>query len=234
MVFPEWSGATRLNRLSSAPPPPAISVTTCFPSQDFRAPITVADRGMAPTFGGYSRGRRLVLPGISCRRCRELPLGFEPVVPVGAYGLAPRQPELVGANRDLLGGGTPVLSPLGEGRRDATLLDRCGSVSRAAVAGVVSVLLVGEGAWVARFLPDWLLGSTLCGSVSRAAGAGGVSVLLVGEGAWVGRFLPDWFLDMLDPSLGGRPERASGSGSDFPAGPASRSPGQGDGPPGCR
>jgi len=52
-----------------------------------------------------------------------LPLCFEPVVPVGASGLAPRQPEVVGADRDLLGGGTPVLSPRAEGRRNATRLD---------------------------------------------------------------------------------------------------------------
>ncbi|HMF36157.1 MAG TPA: hypothetical protein VKF17_05935 [Isosphaeraceae bacterium] len=32
MVFPEWAGATRLNRLSSAPPPPAMSVTSRLPS----------------------------------------------------------------------------------------------------------------------------------------------------------------------------------------------------------
>src|SRR5512135_1131046 len=56
-------------------------------------------------------------------RGRELPLGFEPVVPVGADGQAPRQPEVVGVDRDLLGGGTPVLSPRAEGRRNATRLD---------------------------------------------------------------------------------------------------------------
>ena len=59
--------------------------------------------------------------------------------------------------------------------------------------------------------------STLSGSVWRAGGgAGGVSLWPVGEGAWVARFLPVWLLDMLDPSIGGRPERALGSGSDFP------------------
>src|SRR5271165_5564645 len=91
-----------------------------------------------------------------------------------------------------------------------------GSVSRAAEAGGVSLWPVGEGAWVARFLPVWLLGSTLSGSVSRAAEAGGVSLWPVGEGAWVARFLPVWLLDILDPSIGGRPERTLGSGSDFP------------------
>ena len=58
--------------------------------------------------------------------------------------------------------------------------------------------------------------STLSGSVSRAAEAGGVSLLSVGEGAWVARFLAVWLLDILDPSIGGRPERTLGSGSDFP------------------
>ena len=104
---------------------------------------------------------------------------------------------------DLLGGGTPVLFP---GLKDAgtpcssTL---SGSVSRAAEAGGVSLLAVGEGAWVARFLPVWLLGSTLSGSVWRAGGAGGVSLWLVGEGAWVARFLAVWLLDILDPLIGG-------------------------------
>ena|GEM_PF-4028518 len=32
MVFPQCAGATSLNRLSSAPPPPAILVTSRFPS----------------------------------------------------------------------------------------------------------------------------------------------------------------------------------------------------------
>ena len=91
-----------------------------------------------------------------------------------------------------------------------------GSVWRAAGAGGVSLWSVGEGAWVVRFLPVWLLDSTLSGSVWRAAGAGGVSVWPVGEGAWVARFPPVWLLDMLDPSIGGRPEWALGSGSDFP------------------
>ena len=92
-----------------------------------------------------------------------------------------------------------------------------GSVWRVGGAGGVSLWTVGEGAWVARFLPVWLLGSTLSGSVWRAGGgAGGVSFWTVGEGAWVARFLPVWLLDMLDPSIGGRPERALGSGSDFP------------------
>ena len=91
-----------------------------------------------------------------------------------------------------------------------------GSVWRAGGAGGVSLWPVGEGAWVARFLPVWLLDSTLSGSVWRAGGAGGVSLWPVAEGAWVARFLPVWLLDMLDPSIGGRPERALGSGSDFP------------------
>jgi len=90
-----------------------------------------------------------------------------------------------------------------------------GSVWRGGGAGGVSLWPVGEGAWVARFLPVWLLGSTLSGSVWRAGGAGGVSLWPVGEGAWVVRFLPVWLLDMLDPSIRGRPERALGSGSDF-------------------
>src|SRR5512135_871431 len=85
-----------------------------------RSPRRVGAR--PPTFGGSPGGRRLVLPVPSCRG-RKLPLGFEPVVPVGASGLAPRQPEVVGVERDLLGGGTPVRSPRAEGRRNATLLD---------------------------------------------------------------------------------------------------------------
>ena len=63
-----------------------------------------------------------------------------------------------------------VLSPWAEGRRDATFLDpqRLGLASGG--AGGVSLWPVGEDAWVARFLPVWLLGSTLSGSVWRAAG----------------------------------------------------------------
>ena len=104
----------------------------------------------------------------------------------------------------LKGAGTP---------RSSTL---SGSVWRVGGTGGVSLWPVGEGAWVARFLPVWLLGSTLSGSVWRAGGAGGVSLWPVGEGAWVARFLPIWLLDILDPSIGGRPERTLGSGSDFP------------------
>src|SRR5271166_3403948 len=80
-------------------------------------------RGQAPLTAALPGGRRLVPPGPSGRG-RELPLGFEPVVPVGADGLAPRQPEVVGVERDRLGGGTPALSPGAEGRRNATRLDR--------------------------------------------------------------------------------------------------------------
>jgi Homeodomain-like domain len=80
-------------------------------------------RGQAPLTAALPGGRRLVPPGPSGRG-RELPLGFEPVVPVGADGLAPRQPEVVGAERDRLGGGTPALSPGAEGCRNATRLDR--------------------------------------------------------------------------------------------------------------
>ena len=152
---------------------------------------------------------------------------------------------------DLLGGGTPVLFPRAEGRRDATLLDpqRLGFACRRGrwrfalvgrgrclggplpaglalgldpqrrfgerEAGGVSLWPVGEGAWVARFLAVWLLGSTLSSSVWRAGGTGGVSLWPVGEGAWVARFLAVWLLDILDPSIGGRPERTLGSGSDF-------------------
>src|SRR5208283_5429390 len=63
-----------------------------------------------------------MLPGPSCRG-RESPLGFEPVVPVGAKRLAPPQPEVVSMNGYLLGGGTLVLSPRAKGRRDAGFLD---------------------------------------------------------------------------------------------------------------
>ena len=45
--------------------------------------------------------------------------------------------------------------------------------------------------------------------------AGGVSLWPVGESAWVARFLPVWLLDILDPSIGGCPERTLGSESDF-------------------
>jgi hypothetical protein len=75
--------------------------------------------------------------------------------------------------------------------------------------GLWSSLLGLKNAGTPRF-------STLSGSVWRAGGAGGVSLWPVGEGAWVARFLPVWLLDMLDPSIGGRPERALGPGSDFP------------------
>jgi len=91
-----------------------------------------------------------------------------------------------------------------------------GSVWRAGGAGGISLWPVGEAAWVARFLPVWLLDSTLSGSVWRAGGAGGISLWPAREGAWVARFLPVWLLDMLDPSICGRPERALGPGSDFP------------------
>ena len=56
-------------------------------------------RWQAPLTAALPGGRRLVPPGPSGRG-RELPLGFEPVVPVGAYGLAPRQPEVVGVERE--------------------------------------------------------------------------------------------------------------------------------------
>ena len=80
-------------------------------------------RWQAPLTAALPGGRRLVPPGPSGRG-RELPLGFEPVVPIGADGLAPRQPEVVGVERDRLGGGTPAFSPGAEGRRNATRLDR--------------------------------------------------------------------------------------------------------------
>src|SRR5271166_2436933 len=84
---------------------------------------TKPPRGQVPLTAALPGGRRLVPPGPSGRG-RELPLGFEPVVPIGADGLAPRQPEVVGVERDRLGGGTPALSPGAEGRRNATRLDR--------------------------------------------------------------------------------------------------------------
>ena len=98
-----------------------------------------------------------------------------------------------------------------------------GSVWRVGGAGGVSLWRSGGGClggplpWPVGEGACRLLGSTLSGSVWRAGGgAGGVSLWTVGEGAWVARFLPVWLLDMLDPSIGGRPERALGSGSDFP------------------
>ena len=138
--------------------------------------------------GGSPGGRRLVPPGPSGRG-RELPLGFEPVVPVGAHGPAPRQPEVVGVERNRLGGGRPVLFPGVEGRRHATRLDRL--------------------------------------RLGRAAGIGGILFSPVGEEVRVARFLVDGLLDMFDPSLPGRPERALGLGSNLHAGPAFHSPGRG-------
>src|SRR5512135_2146489 len=99
----------------------------------------------------------VVLPGPS-GRCCELPLGFEPVVPVGASGLAPRQPEVVGADRDLFGRGIPVLSPRAEGRRNATLLDaqRLGFTRR---WGRWYFALAGRGRGPGGSLPaGWVLG----------------------------------------------------------------------------
>ena len=52
-----------------------------------------------------------------------MPLGIKPVIPLAAGGLAPRQPEVVGVERGLLGGGTPALSLGAEARRNATRLD---------------------------------------------------------------------------------------------------------------
>src|SRR5271157_4974736 len=134
----------------------------------------------------------------------------------------PRSSTLSGSVWRAGGAGGVSLWPVGEGACVARFLPvwllgstLSGSVWRAGGAGGVSLWPVGEGAWVARFLPVWLLGSTLSGSVWRAGGAGGVSLWPVGEGAWVVRFLPVWLLDMLNPSIRGRPERALGSGSDF-------------------
>src|SRR5688572_12432701 len=67
---------------------------------------------------------RRAIPGASgSGRRRELSLGFEPVLPVGADGLAPRQPAVIGVDRDLLAGGTPIRSRGAGGRRDAPFLD---------------------------------------------------------------------------------------------------------------
>ena len=56
-----------------------------------------------PASGIPALGERYVAPSPSKRRV-ELPLGFEPVLPVGADGLAPRQPAMVGVDRDPLAG----------------------------------------------------------------------------------------------------------------------------------
>lgn len=93
------------------------------PGLDATSPAT--DRGASPTLGGDPRGKRLVLPSSSCRR-RELPLGREPVLPVGADGLSSRQPAMLGVDRDLLAGRAPVLSRRAGGRRDAPWLGPVG------------------------------------------------------------------------------------------------------------
>ena len=128
-------------------------------------------------------------PGLSGRG-RELPLGFEPVVPVGADGPAPPQPEVVGVDA--------IVSE--EGRRSSPL------------------------GWMGA---GHATASTGSGTVLRAAGIGRILFSPVGEEVRVARFLVDGLLDMFDPSLPGRPERALGFGSNSHAGPVSHSPGRG-------
>ena len=90
-----------------------------------------------------------------------------------------------------------------------------GSVWRAGGAGGVSLLSVGEGAWVARFLAVWLFGLDPQ-RFGLASWRGRWRFALVGWGrCLVARFLMVWLLDILDPSIGGRPERTLGSESDF-------------------
>ena len=163
-----------------------------------------------------------------------MPLGFEPVVPVGASGLAPRQPEVVGVDRDLLGGGTPVLSPRAEGRRNATRLDplRLGFAGR---RGRRCFALADRGRCLGGPLPTGLALGLDPQRLGLASWRGWRRFALAGrESAWVARFLPVWLLDMFDPSLPGRPERTLDFGSDLHACPASHSPGRGAGSPGHR
>ena len=196
------------NAMGKVIKPDVVRLFTGLPVRRPRETTRFANRATSPPRlpspdRGGSGGARpsAAIPGAE-GSCCQAPHAADPRVaarlrasrPGRCLRACPRQPEVVGVNRDLLGGGTPVLSPLAEGRRDAGSRPSAARIRGAAGAGGVSVLLVEEDAWVACFLPDWLLGSTLCGSVTRAAGAGGVSVLLVGEGAWVARFPPDWLL----------------------------------------
>ena len=110
---------------------------------------------------GVGRGRRratppngLVPPGLSGRG-RELPLGFEPVGPVGADGPAPRQPEVVGAERDLLGGGTPALSLGAEGRSERHP-PRPASAWSSAPPGAAGFRFPRRGGWPNGSLPAGL------------------------------------------------------------------------------
>ena len=113
---------------------------------------------------------------------------------------------------DLLGGGTPVLFPRAEGRRDATLLDprRLGLASW---RGRRRFALVGRGRCLGGPLPGGL--------------ALGLDPQRFGLASWRGRrrlrlsvgkvpgwpaSLAVWLLDILDPWIGGRPERTLGSG----------------------
>ena len=90
--------------------------------QDFRAPIPAADRSMVPDLRRLSRGPK-------ARAAR--PLRPRPQVaarhqasrPTRCRRAGPAQPEVVGVERGLLGGGTPALSLGAEGRRNATRLD---------------------------------------------------------------------------------------------------------------
>ncbi len=71
--------------------------------------------GLEPGAGQPGFGQADVRPSPSKRRV-ELPLGFEPIFPVGADGLPPRLPALVGEDRDPFAGGASV-SPTMTGRR---------------------------------------------------------------------------------------------------------------------
>ena len=170
-------------------------------------------RGQALT-AALPGGRRLVPPGPSGRG-RESPLGFEPVVPVGADGLAPRQPEVIGTESDRLGGGTPVLFPRAEGRRDATLLDpqRLGFACR---RGRWRFTLVGRGRCLGGPLPAGL--------------ALGLDPQRFGLASWRGRWrfaLAGWGRCLGGPLPGGlalghprsldrwAPQRTLGSEGDF-------------------
>ena len=71
------------------------------------------------------------------RRRGELPLGFEPILPVGAEGLSPRLPEVIGVDRDLLAGGRRDLPYRVEDAGTSLCSTRFGSVWCAAGVGGV-------------------------------------------------------------------------------------------------
>jgi len=138
-----------------------------------------------------------MLPGPSCRG-RESPLGFEPVVPVGAKRLAPPQPEVVSMNGYLLRGGTLVLSPRAEGRRDATFLDpqRLGLASW---RGRRRFALAGWGRCLGGLLPAGLALGLDPQRLGLASWRGRWRFALAGWGRCQGGPLPAGLAFGLDP-----------------------------------